>query len=606
VAGASARVTGGSAKSLPAHPAACGANGCSPSSACASPLQSLPANGSGFLLRRARTSAATGVGVGWTPGRNTALVVAPFAFEAPPGAMPFAPAVSALKREGYLVTVLENSRLTDKPAVTIDRFIRDAGRAGVILYFGHTEDGVLPLEVYLNPAKADRRMSELTNQTDWVSKHYVVSPHPQVVGLTTKGIADLITLREHPFVWFSSCKGASLRGGFQIAGARAFYGYKPEVMVSTALMDLTRFWDDLVASLSVDSTPGPPTTRLTDGAYSACQAADGCQDTELWSLNGPMTLAPAVSSIEPNPQTSPNVPQHRRFKVEVGFDAHMDQVPADAVVKVTGCGAKPAPGSHLTWSNDHTIDGEFVADAGGDLKITVDAKQAVSAGGKIELDGNDFGNDGLVGGAPHGDDFVWHESCASAVIATYSGTVNTDTVTYPLFSDNLNETVQGTFTGTMKWSEQVEVRGNKSGGVVVGTPTLTIQNGTINFTTNPSDPSLNCSGTLSAGPGSPTALPEPSGPELRTSLNLTFDTGTNQVGLSAAIPDTPPLALSSAPANSQCAHLIYVLPLDAEPWPGLFKLKPSQLPWSQPYDLAYSTSSKTINVTSTLSVAAAP
>lgn len=229
------------------------------------------------------------------------------------------------------------------------------------------------------------------------------------------------------------------------------------------MTDLTRFWDGLVAPLVVDSTAGMASTRLTDGAYSACQADGMCQDTVLWSPKGPMTLAPAVASIEPDPRTSPSVPLKRRFKVEVRFDAHMDQVPADEVVRVSGCGAKPASGAKLAWSDDHTIDGEFEADTGRELKITVEAKRTVSAGGKIELDGNESGSDGLSGGAPHGDDFVWHEACVSAIVATYSGTVNTDTVTYPLLSDNLNQSVQGSFTGKVKWSERVEVRGNRVG-----------------------------------------------------------------------------------------------------------------------------------------------
>lgn len=627
VAGASARVTGRSAKSLLAHPAACATNGCSPSSACASPsrtrLTAMDRFSGGPAAAR---SAAVGAGVGWTPARKTALVVAPFAFQPEFGNDSFRPAVAALRSEGYSVTVLENSTLSDAPAVTVAKFIRDARLAGVIFFFGHASRGILPLEVYRTKAAWLQRAKQVESQpAHWPQMGYVNGApvdsganllvgrfFPTVsygYGLTPKGIANLVRPLDHPFVWLTACYGASFRRGFQHAGARSFYGYVPEIYASAAVPDVTRFWDGLVGPLAVDSSAGTPNTRLTDGAHSACQAAGGCQDTELWSLNGPMTLAPAVASIEPDPQTSPSVPLHRRFKVKVGFDAHMDQAPADDVVKVSGCGVKPAPGSKLAWSGDHTIDGEFEADAGGDLKITVVAKRAVSAGGKIELDGNESGNDGLTGGAPHGDDFVWHESCAGAVIATYSGTVNTDTVTYPLFSDNLNQSVQGTFTGKMKWSEQVEVRGNSSGGVVVGAPTLTIQNGTINFTTNPPDPSLNCSATLSAGPGSPTALPEPSGPELRTSLNLTWDTATKEVGLYAAIPAVPPLVLSSAGANSQCAHLIHLGPQDEEPWPGSVKLKANQLPWSQPYTLAYSTSgevSATINVTSTLSVAAAP
>lgn len=77
----------------------------------------------------------------------------------------------------------------------------------------------------------------------------------------------------------------------------------------------------------------------------------------------------------------------------------------------------------------------------------------------------------------------------------------------------------------------------------------------------------------------------------------------------AAVPTIPPLVLSSAAADSQCAHLLHLAPPDEEPWPGLVRLRANQLPWSQQYNLAYSTSgeiSATINVTSTLTVAAAP
>ena len=85
---------------------------------------------------------------------------------------------------------------------------------------------------------------------------------------------------------------------------------------------------------------------------------------------------------------------------------------ASEVLTVKGCGVKPAPGSVLTWSSDHTIGGRFVATTSGQLTITVHADAAVSADGQIELDGNNSGKTGLRGGIPRANDFVWQEACA--------------------------------------------------------------------------------------------------------------------------------------------------------------------------------------------------
>ena len=147
----------------------------------------------------------------------------------------------------------------------------------------------------------------------------------------------------------------------------------------------------------------------------------------------------------------------------------------------------------------------------------------------------------------------------------------------------------------------MSVRGNTSGGVVVGTPTLSIT-GQITFTDD-EDPSLDCTGQFSAGPGAPTPLPEPAGPELATSLGLTDDTATHEVTMYAAVPDVPPLLISSGAPGSQCAGAFGV---GTGPWPGYVALPYSAVPWSMPYALNYSAGSLSENVVSTLSVSNTP
>ena len=412
----------------------CGPNGCSGggTTACASRLtRRLRAKRRNAVdLQVVARPAQFGSAVAHTPDSRTAVVVAPFGYQPYFGVSGFIPAVQALDREGYSVKILENTALSDVPSITIGRFIAAVRRAGVIVFFGHAASGLLPLETYRTEGELVRRIRELEHLTDWFKKGYVgygTAPNesnlrqdkkfPKIsyfLGLKTKGIADLVTLERHPFVWVTACHGATLRGGFQIAGAREVYGYHPEIgILGAGAGDIQKFWSELDGPEDVEPGAGLTTTRLTDNAYADCQANDGCKHTELWPGGTPMALAPAVASIVPNPRETQGVTLDKAFEIQVGFDTHMDKsMPASEVLTVKGCRVKPAPGSVLTWSGDHTIGGRFLATASGQLTITVHADAAVSADGKIELDGNNSGKTGLRGGMPRADDFVWQEACA--------------------------------------------------------------------------------------------------------------------------------------------------------------------------------------------------
>jgi hypothetical protein len=420
--------SGGGARAKP-----CGRGSCSgrASAACVRQLSRLRRGG-----RREADVAGSVAGagqpgkVGHTPDSRTALVVAPFAYQPYFGESGFAPAVRALEREGYSVRILQTKTLSDVPQVTIDKFIAATRRAGVIVYFGHAAEGLLPLETYRSHGEFLRRARDLLNLTNWDQRGYVKQgivdnesnlindksfpKQAWVIGLTTKGIADLVNLDKHPFVWLTGCHSASLRGGFQLAGAREVFGYEPNILINgQGATDLRRVWNELDGPEDVKPGSALMTTRLTNNAYADCQANDGCKNSELWSGGGPMTLAPAVASIEPNPVEIPSVQPNKTFEIKVGFDTHMDPSEAAAdVLTVKGCGVKPAPGSILDWSGDHTIGGRFLVTQTGELTITVHADRAISADGRIELAGNQSGATGLRGGIPRADDFVWQEPCA--------------------------------------------------------------------------------------------------------------------------------------------------------------------------------------------------
>jgi hypothetical protein len=384
--------------------------------------------------------------IAWTPKGRNALLVAPFAYQPYFGEDAYRPVVKDLESEDYSVTVLQNTTLSDTPTVSIERFIAAARHADVIVFFGHSATGALPLDVYRSSGELIRRVGdwEWLNQfpqlfgsnnhnqvgdlTDWFNKGYVtigvvdnesnlrVDKHfPPIAfdaALTPSGISHLVTLDAQPFVWMTSCEGASLRGGFQAAGARGFYGYIKKIdIVGTGAPDLERFWADIVGRADVDSSA--PNNRLTSNAYGDCQAYGGCKDAELWSADGSMTLAPAVTSIEPDPEKMPSVEPGEPFPVQVVFDAHMHKASANGVVSVQGCGVKPAPGSQLEWTDDHTIGGRFVITTFGQLTIAVNAVSATSDDGQTKLDGNDSGASGLAGGVLRADDFVWHVQCGA-------------------------------------------------------------------------------------------------------------------------------------------------------------------------------------------------
>lgn len=428
--------------------AACGATGCSaPGTAGACLSSQIPnlardAGAAGDLAPRAH-AAKFGGDTAWTPRRKIALLVAPFAYQPYFGESGYRPAVEALEREGYTVTILQNTTLTDSPEITIEKFLVDARDASVIVYFGHSgilemmnghpvHTGLLPLEVYrtseafykqgpgLRPLITQELVYGVTVKNEanlYFDKHF-----PEVGwawGLTTKGIAQMVKLDDHPFVWLTACDGAALRDGFLLNGARDFFGYNDPVLIGpggSGTSDFKRFWGDMVKPFDAGADDPSADTRLSTNAYADCQASGGCQDSQMLSPGGPMTLAPAVSSIEPNPERTQTVTPNQPFEVQVGFDSRMDKSPPEQVLSVDGCGAKPAPGSKLEWFDDHTLGGRFIATAQGQLTITVDAHGAVSDDGRIELDGNGAGSDGLSSGVPRADDFVWHVQCGQLTV----------------------------------------------------------------------------------------------------------------------------------------------------------------------------------------------
>ncbi len=442
------------APAVSAH-AACSGGVCSRGQSASACLSSQIANlgrgfGSAADLAPQAQAAKFGGDVAWTPTRKIALLVAPFAYQPYFGESGYRPAVEALQREGYTVTILQNDRLTDSPAITIEKFLVDARDASVIVYFGHSgiltvvnghpaHTGMLPLEVYRTQEAFYKQVPDLLplikqelvygvpvkNEANlYFDKHF--PEYGWALGLTTKGIAQMVKLDDRPFVWLTACDGAALRDGFLLAGARGFFGYNNPVLIGpggSGTSDFKNFWDGMVTPFDAGADDPSMNTRLTTNAYDDCQASGGCQDSQMLSPGGPMTLAPAVNSIEPNPEQTQTVLPNQPFEVHVGFDARMDKSPPDDVLSVEGCGAKPAPGSKLEWFDDHALGGKFIVTGQGQLTITVDSRSAVSDEGRIELDGNDAGSDGLDSGEPRANDFVWHVQCGQLTVRGLDPTI---------------------------------------------------------------------------------------------------------------------------------------------------------------------------------------
>jgi hypothetical protein len=291
-------------------------------------------------------------------------------------------------------------------------------------------------------------------------------------------------------------------------------------------------------------------------------------------------------------------PNHGRIQ----FDATM--VRRGGLVTASGCGARVSGERWSASARVLTFDVRIAARSGV-LTLTVHAHRAIAAGGKNPNDWLDGNTDpaGDSGVAPNGDDYEWQVPCAPTVTATYGGTADV-TDTYSLYDDNLPGITTGTATETLRWTEQDSVIGSPSGGVVVGTPSLQV-NGRLTFT-DPTDPGFDCTANLSTGPGLPRPLPQPAGPEGRTTLTLAWDTATREVSLYAHAPDISPALISSGVPGGQCANGIGISGPGGSLWPGYVTLTASALPWSNEYDLAYSQSGYTVNATSKLSVGYGP
>jgi hypothetical protein len=371
-----------------------------------------------------------------TPGKPTAVVIAPFNFDT--GFHDdYKAALNALRGEGYTVPddkVFAPDTLGGAGSPTIKDFVDSSG-VGVLVISTHgaclskCPYSGLSLQVFETQAAAEAAEGDLVAK-GWTHDELKVGAQSVKIGGEQRRVFDLVVTAagiekhwkgSHTFVYLSACCSFALEPTFKEAGADVVFGYTGGAGIETGATDFNNFWKRLDGTLH-----GGNPSRQSKNAYDECCPPPLHRPGDPQITPSPsVVLAPSVSSVSYTPKDA-NLSEGAELDATITFDTPMDTSSKDtrSLVKVSGCGSS-WPVGYPRWSaNGLQLRGiQIHVEAQGDstaarmLTITVFARKVTSVHGQV-LDGNTNpkpttpGNDAAV--APAGDDYVWSKSCNAA------------------------------------------------------------------------------------------------------------------------------------------------------------------------------------------------
>lgn len=228
------------------------------------------------------------------------------------------------------------------------------------------------------------------------------------IGVTRKGITDILGQGKLSLLFLSSCKGAMLSGGLATDAVFSYPGCG-NLAADVSWLFEAMYGEDGVGHRATDTAYDEIKSRINDGLT-------------YRQFNGPVTLSPAV--LETDPAEGRYVKPGTSTDVTVTFDTEM--AGAEPAI-VSGCGATIDGGQ--TWNGDGTKL-QFKVKVPGNppdtsLEITIRSETATassSSGWPNVLSGNS-GLDLANGRGPNGNDYVWHMTCVQGLNLTVDGTI---------------------------------------------------------------------------------------------------------------------------------------------------------------------------------------